>query len=90
MSTWTDFRDNIVDSLKFDTVTDQMKEQFTAWLLETCLPLAQTAAESFISQTKAQAKEESGWCKIRDMVVLPAIINGGLWLAEKALNATKA
>lgn len=85
---WVDFRDSIVDSLKFDTVTDSMKEQFTKWLLETCLPMAETAAESFIDQTKEQAKGESGWCKIRDMIVLPAIINGGLWLAEKALNAS--
>ncbi len=89
MSNWTDFRDSIVDSLQFDEVTDTMKQQFTNWLIETCLPLAENAASSFISQTKAQAKNETGWCKIRDLIVLPAVINGGLWLTEKALNATK-
>ena len=87
MSNWTDFRDSVVDSLKFDTVTDSMKEQFTTWLLETCLPLAESAADNFTSQTKEQAKTETGWCKIRDLIVLPMIIDGGLWLVKQSLNA---
>ncbi len=88
MSNWTDFRDSIVNSLKFDTVTDNMKEDFTKWLLETCLPLAESAADNFTSQVKEQAKTESGWCKVRDLIVLPMIVNGGLWLVKQSLNAT--
>ncbi len=88
MSNWTDFRDSIVDSLKFDTVTDTMKEDLTKWLLETCLPLAESAADNFTSQVKEQAKNESGWCKVRDLIVLPMIIDGGLWLVKQSLNAT--
>lgn len=88
MSTWTDFRDGIVDSLKFDEVTEDLKEQFSSWLVETVLPLAHTAADSFIAQTKAQAADEKGWCKVRDLIILPAIINIGLWAAEKALINT--
>ena len=87
MSNWTDFRDSVVDSLKFDTVTDNMKEQFTTWLLETCLPLAESAAENFNSQVKEQAKTETGWCKVRDLIVLPMVVNGGLWLVKQSLNA---
>lgn len=52
MSAWTDFRDGIVDSLKFDEVTEELKEQFSSWLVETVMPLAHTAADSFIAQTK--------------------------------------
>ncbi len=88
MSNWTDFRDSIVDSLKFDTVTDTMKEDFTKWLLETCLPLAESAADNFTSQVKEQAKTESGWCKVRDLIVLPMIVDDGLWLVKQSLNAT--
>ena len=40
MSAWTEFRDDVVESLKFDKVTEQMKQNFTKWLVETCLPLA--------------------------------------------------
>lgn len=88
MSAWTEFRDDIVESLKFDKVTEQMKQNFTKWLVETCLPLAETAAANFISQIKEQAKAEAGWCKVRDLIVLPLIVNGGLWGIKKALNVT--
>lgn len=88
MSKWTDFRDSVVDSLKFDKVTDTMKDEFVKWLVEVLLPLAKTAAGDFVAQIKAQATSETGWCKIRDMIVLPFIIEGGLWLIEKVLNKT--
>ncbi|MBQ5732954.1 MAG: hypothetical protein IIV59_07400 [Selenomonadaceae bacterium] len=88
MSAWTDFRDDIIDSFKFDDVTEELKVQFSNWLVETVLPLAHTAADSFITQTKAQAADEKGWCKARDLIVLPAVINLGLWFTEKALVKT--
>jgi hypothetical protein len=65
-----------------------MKDEFVKWLLEVLLPLAKTAADDFVAQIKAQATSETGWCKIRDMIVLPFIIEGGLWLIEKVLNKT--
>lgn len=88
MSAWTAFRDDVVESLKFDKVTEQMKQDFTKWLVETCLPLAETAAANFISQIKEQARTETGWCKVRDLIVLPLIINGGLWIIKQGLAAT--
>lgn len=88
MSAWTEFRDDVVESLKFDKVTEQMKQDFTKWLVETCLPLAETAAANFIAQIKEQANTETGWCKVRDLIVLPLIINGGLWIIKQGLVAT--
>ncbi len=88
MSNWTDFRDNIIEAVKFDDVTEDMKNSFVKWLLETALPIAKESAENFTAQIKEQAKNESGWCKVRDLVVLPFIIDGGLWIIEKALNKT--
>lgn len=52
--------------------------------------LAEDAAAKFTSQTKEQAKNEVGWCKIRDFIVLPFVINGGLWAIKKALTANAA
>ena len=86
MSKWTEFRDSVEKSISFDNVTDEMKEEFCRWLASTFLPLAQTAAAKFIEQVKAQAAEETGWNKARDLVVLPGIINGTLWIVEKALG----
>ena len=86
MSKWVEFRDSVVDSLKFDKVTDSMKDELVKWFLEVLLPMAKTAADDFVAQIKAQATSESGWCKIRDAIVLPFVIEGGLWLIEMALN----
>ena len=88
MSDWTKFRDSVVSALKVENVTETVKQDFTKWLLEVLLPLAESAAENFITQIKAQAETETGWCKIRDLIVLPFVIQGGLWLIEQALQKT--
>lgn len=88
MSDWVKFRDSVVESLHFDDVTEAMKADFTRWLLETVLPVAKEAGAKFTAQTREQAKAEGGWCKIRDMLVLPFIIQGGLWAIETALTKT--
>lgn len=86
MSKWTDVRDRVIASLEFETVTEKMKDDFSRWLLENLLPEVKEIAKKFVEQTTAQAKDESGWCKVRDLVVLPCIIDGGLWLIEQALT----
>lgn len=88
MSDWVTFRNKIVDSLNIDEITESTKSNFARWLLETILPLAKAYGEKFISEIQAQAASETGWCKARDMIVLPFVINGGLWLVEKVLNKT--
>lgn len=88
MSDWTKFRDSVVDALKVENVTETVKQDFTKWLLEVLMPLAESAAEKFITQIKTQAETETGWCKIRDLIVLPFVIQGGLWLIEQALQKT--
>lgn len=89
-SNWVEFRDNLVESLKFEKVTEDMKQAFTAWLLETALPIAKESAANFTGEIKNQAKTETGWCKIRDQIVLPLAIDGGLWLIEHVLRQTAA
>ena len=87
-SKWVTIRDSVIDSLKFDKVTEDMKSDFTKWLLSEILPVLEKAADNFVAQIKEQAASETGWCKIRDLVVLPMLIDGGLWLIEQALSKT--
>lgn len=61
MSDWTKFRDSVIKTLKFDTVTEEMKKDLTIYIKDVILPLAKESAESFISQTKEQAIKETGW-----------------------------
>ncbi len=88
MSKWTDFRDDIVESLQIEEVTEQVKQNLTKQIVESILPAVKTAADGFTAKIKEQAKAETGWCKIRDMLVLPLVINGVIYVVETVLNKT--
>lgn len=88
MSKWTDFRDDIVESLQIEEVTEQVKQNLTKQIVESILPAIKTAADGFTAKIKEQAKTETGWCKIRDMLVLPLLIDGLIYVVEKVLTKT--
>lgn len=88
MSKWTDFRDDIVESLQVEEVTEQVKQNLTKQIVESILPAVKTAADGFTSKIKEQAKAEQGWCKIRDLLVLPLVINGVIHVVETVLTKT--
>lgn len=88
MSQWTDFRDDIVESLLVEEVTEQVKQNLTKQIVESILPAVKTAADGFTAKIKEQAKVETGWCKIRDMLVLPLVTNGLIYVVELVLNKT--
>ena len=88
MSKWTDFRDDIVESLQVEEVTEQVKQNMTRQIVESILPAIKTAADGFTAKIKEQAKAEKGWCKIRDLLVLPLAINGLIYVVELVLNKT--
>lgn len=86
MSNWTEIRDNIEKTINIDNVTEDMKKDVCDWISATALPMVKTAADKFISQIKQQAETETGWNKVRDLIVLPALINGIIWIVEKSLS----
>lgn len=88
MSKWTDFRDDIVEGLQVEEVTEQVKQNLTKQIVESILPAVKTAVDSFTAKIKEQAKAETGWCKIRDMLVLPLVTNGLIYVVELVLNKT--
>lgn len=88
MSKWTDFRDDIVESLQVEEVTEQVKQNLTKQIVESILPSVKTVADGFTAKIKEQAKAETGWCKIRDMYVLPLVINGVIYVVETVLTKT--
>ena len=90
MSKWTDVRDNVVDALHVDDVTEDVKQHVTATLLSEVMPVIENAVDNFCAATKEQAKTESGWCKIRDGVVLPLIMQGGVYVVKLVLSKTVA
>ena len=85
MSKWTDVRDNIVDALNVDVVTDELKDQVTNTLLEQVMPII-----GFSEKVKAQAPQESGWCRVRDGIVLPLVMEGLVFVVKTVLTKATA
>ena len=90
MSKWTDIRDAIVKELNVEHVTEELKQRITRAILSEGLPLIEQSVDKFVSKIKEQAKEEHGWCYWRDAVVLPAVMQGGVWLIKLVLDKSLA
>lgn len=90
MSKWTDVRDNIVDTLHVEDITEDVKQHVTNTILSEVIPVIENAVDSFCTTIKEQSKSESGWCKIRDGIVLPLVMQGGVAIIKKVLSKTVA
>ena len=88
MSDWVKFRDSVVDALHVDDVTEQVKQNVTAAILKEVLPMIENAVDGFTATTKEQAKDETGWCKIRDGIVLPLVMEGAVFVVKTVLEKT--
>lgn len=88
MSKWTDIRDNALDALHVDDVTEEVKQGVTQKILDEVIPVVESAIDAFCAATKEQAKTESGWCKIRDAIVLPLVMQGGVYVIKTVLSKT--
>lgn len=85
MSKWTEIRDGLVDALNVEDVAATAKDQLTASLATEGMDAIQGVADKFVEEIQAQANNESGWSAVRDKIVLPALITGGLWIAKMVI-----
>lgn len=88
MSKWTEIRDSIEQVVSDTQIDEQVKQAVTQKCYDVILPSLQKLGDGFVASVKAQSADESGWCKVRDAIVLPALIEGGLWLIEMVLKKT--
>lgn len=88
MSKWTDIRDSIEQAVSGTQIDEQVKQAVTQKCYDVLLPSLQKLGDGFVASVKAQSADETGWCKVRDAIVLPALIEGGLWLIEMVLKKT--
>jgi hypothetical protein len=75
------------DSFK-ETIDEGLKQELSKYILNTLLPIAEEAGNNFVKQIQEQSKEETGWVKFRDSIVLPFIILGVIWLVKTTLTKT--
>lgn len=88
MSKWTDVRDNVVDVLHVENVTEDIKQHVTSTLMSEVMPVIENAVDNFCAATREQAKTETGWVKIRDGIVLPLVMEGTVYVVKTVLNKT--
>lgn len=82
-----ELKNEVIADVK-DYVTDTAKVAFLGWVKDKVLPSVREMAEAYIEAVKASAAQESGWCKIRDIIVIPALVSAGIWLAEQIVDKT--
>lgn len=93
-SKWVEIRDNALDALKQGAIEvgEETKQKFMSNFIESGLPVIEAVAEQFKATVQEQAAKETGWCKIRDAIVIPFAIDLALWIGKKILamvsNAT--
>lgn len=86
MSKWTEFRDDIVKNLNVDEVTEELKQKVTKAIVDEAFPVIESAVNKFSGKVREQAPTETGWCRIRDGIVLPLVIEGLLFVAKTVLT----
>lgn len=90
MSKWTDVRDEIVKALKVEEVTEEIKEKVSRTIVDEVFPVIEEAVDGFAGKVKEQAPKESGWCRIRDGIVLPLVMQGLVFVAKTVLTKALA
>lgn len=90
MSRWTDIRDEITKVLCVDEVTEDLKTKVTKAVIDEVFPSIEEAVDGFVEKIKSQAPAETGWCRVRDGIVLPLILEGLVFVAKTILTKSLA
>ena len=86
MSKWVEMRDSIVASLNVEEVTEELKNKVTTVIVDEVFPGIEKAVDNFVEKIKQQAPNETGWCRIRDGIVLPLVLEGLVFVAKTVLT----
>lgn len=88
MSTWTDMRDKALEAMKEGAldVVEETKQEFLDNFIEAGMPAIKAYAELFSQTVQEQAKNETGWVKIRDMFVIPLAVKVALVVGNGVLS----
>ena len=86
MSNWVEIRNNLVEAMHVKELGNDLKNDFIKWLGTEGLNFVQAFVDEVIKECKEDAPTESGWCKIRDGVVLPVVLNVGMYVLKLVLE----
>ena len=88
MSQWTNFRDAIEGEIENVKLDELAKQELTKNLVDNVMPAVDAWVDKLAGGLAEEAKGESGWCKIRDGVVLPIVMDGMVFIVKTVLEKT--
>ena len=90
MSDWTKFRDAIEADVENMKLGEEAKQELTKNLALNVMPAVDAWVDKLAGGLTEEAKGESGWCKIRDGIVLPYVLKAIMYIGKQALERTLA
>ena len=88
MSQWTNFRDAIEGEIENVKLDELAKQELTKNLVDNVMPAVDAWVDKLAGGLTEEAKGESGWCKIRDGIVLPYVLKAIMYVGKQALAKT--
>jgi hypothetical protein len=90
MSDWVKIRDSVLEALKLEEVGKGLKDKFVGWVSTEGVEFAQALVDEIKDECKADAPNESGWCRIRDTFVVPVALDIGMVLLKLIIEKAAA
>ena len=88
MSKWTEIRDSIEDEIKISGVAEEVRKNILTVIANEASPAIEAFLDKFTAEVKKEAENETGWCKVRDAVVIPYAIHGIMWVSKYVIDRT--
>lgn len=84
-------RDKALEAMKEGAldVVEETKQKFLDNFIDAGMPAIEAYAELFSATVQEQAKNETGWVKIRDMFVIPLAVKVALGVGNGVLNMVR-
>ena len=88
MSKWVEIRDAVEKEITVSGVAEEVRKNILAVLANEAVPAVDAFLDKFAAGVKAEAARETGWCKVRDAVVIPYAIHGIMWVSKYVIDRT--
>lgn len=90
MSKWVEIRDAVEQDIQMSGIAEEVRKNILAVLANEAVPAVEAFLDKFAAGVKAEAANETGWCKVRDAVVIPYAIQAIMWVSKYVINRTLA
>lgn len=87
-SKWVEFRDAIEGEIENVKLDEAAKQELTKNLVDNVMPAVDAWVDKLAGGLMEEAKCESGWCKIRDGIVLPGCLRALIHVSKMMLQKT--